>query len=84
MLSPLAYAMLGVIAEWSCRSGYGGYIASWHIVEAIPEAQGLNVVCSNDHPANAALLELQRSGLVEELPDLPLRYRLLTSPTPIR
>jgi hypothetical protein len=73
-MTSLAYAILGAIAELTLNGG--GYAASWHIVERVPEAQGLDVVCDNDHPANAALQSLIAAGLVVELVELPYRYTL--------
>lgn len=72
-MNEIEQRMLGLIAEATMA---GGYIASWHISEAIPGTDDLNVVCSYDTPGNAAMRRLIRAGLVEEVPDLGCRYRL--------
>lgn len=71
-----AHAMLCVIAEQTARPGYGGYIASWHISEALPWSHDLDVVADNETPGNTAMRQLITLGLVEPVPDLGCRYRL--------
>jgi hypothetical protein len=72
-LPPLALVMLGVITVGTLR---GGYITSWEISATLPAADDLDVVCSHETPGNAAMQALISAGLVEQVPDLPCRYRL--------
>ena len=71
-LSDDATEMLDVFAV-TCQASHGGYLASWHISEALPWARDLDV---GDGPGRAAMKELCHAGLVEPVPELGCRYRL--------
>lgn len=74
-LTPLAQRMLGIIYA-TTLPGKASYIAGWHICDALDVLRSeLNCAIPGTE-YDMALKELIDAGLVEELPDLGLRYRL--------
>lgn len=75
----LALVILGIIADATMRPGRGSYIASWGITHALEAIGYRDVSMAVMLPGTAydrALQSLLEDGIVEELPELHLRYRL--------
>jgi len=84
-MSPLAYRILAVFINHVQRCYQGefgrGHLAAWTLSEMMGwETTAINGVDVKIHPLNKeqkALRELIDHGIVEEIPELPERFRLI-------
>jgi len=83
-MSELAWKILAILMEHAKKvyGEYGrGYLASWTLGERLGgDASTIDSIAVKLNPRNeeeAALSELLDLGLVEEMEELPCRYRLI-------
>jgi hypothetical protein len=77
-LSALAWRILSILLKWK-QAGFAG-MPGWFIAEQLGTARSIKSARVKRFPVNeyeAALRELVEKGLVEELPDLGERWRLV-------